>query len=106
MKPLLPLIAAALVISGSAGSFAQNLSVLNSQTTNSRETLSSNQTLAVYATASITKPSPGEFEYAIREKAWQTNGTGWGRSAEYRMKIRGGNYGGILYSDTPTNATL
>jgi len=22
------------------------------------------------------------------------------------MKIRGGNYGGVLFSDTPTNATL
>jgi hypothetical protein len=81
-------------------------SVTDSQAKNNREPLSSNQTLAAYATASITKPSPGQFEYAIREKAWQTNGTGWGHSAEYRMKIRGGNYGGILFSDTPTNATL
>jgi hypothetical protein len=85
-------------------SFGQN--VIDGKTTNNREAPSNNQTLAAYAAVSITKPSPGEFAYAIKEKAWQTNGTGWGRSAEYRMKIRGGNYGGILYSDTPTNATL
>jgi hypothetical protein len=100
-KPLLLLCPVAFVAVHAIG---QN--VIDGQTTNNREALSSNQTLAAYATASITKPSPGQFDYAERVKAWQTNGTGWGRSAEYRMKIRGGNYGGILFSDTPTNATL
>jgi len=101
LKPLLVLCSVAFVV---IHAFGQN--AVDGHTTNNRETLSSNQTLAAYATASITKPSPGQFDYAIRVKAWQTNGTGWGRSAEYRLKIRGGNYGGILFSDTPTNATL
>lgn len=68
--------------------------------------LGANQTLAAFATASITKPSPGQFNYGIPLKAWQTNGTGWGRSVEYRKNIRGGNFGGLLFSDTPTNCTL
>lgn len=62
------------------------------------------QSLALYSTASITKPSPGQFSYGM--KIWQTNGTGWGRSVEYRRRIRGSNYGGILFSDTPTNSVL
>jgi hypothetical protein len=78
--------------------------VINGQTTNDREAASSNQTFATYIAGSITKPSPGQSIYGV--KSWQTNGTGWGTSAEYRMKIRGRNYGGILFSDTPTNSTL
>jgi hypothetical protein len=78
--------------------------VINGHTTNDREAASSNQTLATYLVGSITKPSPGQSIYGV--KSWQTNGTGWGTSAEYRMKIRGRNYGGILFSDTPTNATF
>jgi hypothetical protein len=65
-----------------------------------------NQNLAAFFTASITKPSPGVFNYPIPMKAWQTNGTGWGRSAEYRKRIWGRNFGGLLYSETPTNGTL
>jgi len=61
--------------------------------------------LATYITAAITKPSPGQFNY-LNEKVWQSSGTGWGKAAEYRMKIRGNNYGGLLFSDTPTNGTL
>ena len=64
------------------------------------------QTLAAFVTSAITKPSPGVFQYGIPMKAWQTNGTAWGSSAEYRRRIRGRNFGGILFSDTPTNATL
>lgn len=79
---------------------------IEGQTTKSREPLSWNQTLAAYVTVAITKPSPGEFEYGIKLKAWQENGTGWGRSVEYRRRIRGPNFGGILFSDTPTNSTL
>jgi hypothetical protein len=82
--------------------FGQN--AIDGQTTNDREAASSNQTLATYITGSITKPSPGQSIYGVR--LWQTNGTGWGKSAEYRRKIRGRNYGGILFSDTPTNSTL
>jgi len=82
--------------------FGQN--AINGQTINDREAASSNQTLATYITGSITKPSPGQTIYGL--KLWQTNGTGWGKSAEYRRKIRGRNYGGILFSDTPTNSTL
>ena len=82
--------------------FGQN--AINGQTTNDREAAGCNQTLVTYITGSITKPSPGQSIYGV--KAWQTNGTGWGTSAEYRMKIRGRNYGGILFSDTPTNSTL
>ena len=100
-KPLVLLCPVALV---ATYGFGQN--VIDGQSTKTRVTLSGSQTLAAYLTASITKPSPGQFNYATKIKAWQTNGTGWGRSAEYRMKIRGGNYGGILFSDTPTNATL
>lgn len=66
---------------------------------------SSNNTFATYATGAITKPSPGQFSY-YGERSWQSNGTGWGKSAEYRMKLRGANYGGILFSDTPTNGTI
>jgi len=76
------------------------------QIINKGETAGSNQTFAAYATVAITKPSPGQFNYDSIVKAWQTNGTGWGKSAEYRRKIWRKNYGGILYSDTPTNATL
>jgi hypothetical protein len=68
--------------------------------------LGANQTLVAYVTSSITKPSPGQFNYGIPLKAWQTNGTGWGRSVEYRGKIWGRNFGGLLFSDTSTNATL
>ncbi len=82
--------------------FGQN--AIDGQTANDRESASSHQTLATYITGSITKPSPGQTIYGV--KLWQTNGTGWGKSAEYRRKIRGRNYGGILFSDTPTNSTL
>jgi hypothetical protein len=81
-------------------------SLIEDKTTNTRATVSSNQTFAIYIAASITKPSPGQFDYGSIIKIWQTNGTGWGKSAEYRRKIRGRNYGGILYSDAPTNSTL
>ena len=81
--------------------FGQN--AIDGQTTNDREAASSHQTLATYIAGSITKPSPGQSIYGV---IWQTNGTGWGTSAEYRMKIRRRNYGGILFSDTPTNSTL
>jgi hypothetical protein len=91
---------------GEAAASNQTLAaVTNGQTTNDRGAASSNQTLATYIVGSITKPSPGQFN-AFSFKTWQTNGTGWGRSAEYRMKIRGRNYGGIIFSDTPTNSTL
>jgi hypothetical protein len=83
--------------------FGQN--AIDSQTTNDREAASSHQTLATYIAGSMTKRSPGQFNY-YSPKIWQTNGTGWGRSAEYRKKIWGRNYGGILFSDTPTNSTL
>jgi hypothetical protein len=98
-KPLLLLWAVACI---AIHAFGQN--AIDGQTTNDREAASSNQTLATYIAGSITKPSPGQSIYGV--KSWQTNGTGWGRSAEYRMKIRGRNYGGILFSDTPTNSTL
>jgi hypothetical protein len=81
--------------------FGQNAT--NGQTTNDREASSSHQTLATYIAGSITKPSPGASPTTTE---WQTNGTGWRISAEYRRKIRGRNYGGILFSDTPTNSTL
>jgi hypothetical protein len=80
--------------------------VIEGQIKNNRETASSTQTFATYVTASITKPSPGQFDYGLIMKIWQTNGTGWGRSAEYRRKIWRENFGGILFSDTPTNSTL
>ena len=80
-------------------------SAIDGQTTNDHQTAGSNQTLATYIAGSITRRSPGQFD-DYRGKIWQTNGTGWGRSAEYRRKIRGRNYGGILFSDTPTNGTL
>ena len=98
-KPLLLLWAVASI---AIHAFGQN--AINGQTINDREAASSNQTLATYITGSITKPSPGQTIYGL--KLWQTNGTGWGKSAEYRRKIRGRNYGGILFSDTPTNSTL
>ena len=82
--------------------FGQN--AIDGQTTNDREAANSHQTLATYIAGSITKPSPGQTIYGV--KLWQTNGTGWGKAAEYRRKIRGRNYGGILFSDTPTNSTL
>ena len=82
--------------------FGQN--AIDGQTTNDREAADSHQTLATYIAGSITKPSPGQSISGV--KSWQTNDTGWGTSAEYRMKIRGRNYGGILFSDTPTNATF
>jgi len=78
---------------------------IDGQTTNDREASNSNQTFAAYIAGSITKASPGQFNF-VSFRNWQTNGTGWGRSAEYRMKIRGRNYGGTLFSDTPTNSTL
>lgn len=65
-----------------------------------------NQTLAAFVSSAITKPSPGVFNYPIPMKAWQANGTGWGRSAEYRRRLWGRNFAGLLYSDTPTNSTL
>ncbi len=99
-KPLLLLWAIACI---AIHAFGQNAS--DGQTINLSEGASSNQTLATYIAGSITKPSPGQFN-DYRGKIWQTNGTGWGRSGEYRMKIRGRNYGGILFSDTPTNASL
>jgi hypothetical protein len=86
-------------------SSAAHAAVINDQTTNNREAAGSNQTFATYIAGSITKPSPGQFSY-FSVKSWQTNGTGWGGSAEYRMKIRGRNYGGILFSNTPTNSTV
>jgi hypothetical protein len=81
-------------------------SAIERQIINKTETAGGNQTFAAYATVSITKPSPGQYDYASVLKDWQTNGTGWGTSAEYRRKIRRKDYGGILYSDTPTNSTL
>jgi hypothetical protein len=72
---------------------------------NNSRVFSYNNTIATYATAAITKPSPGQFNYYLKQ-SWQSNGTGWGNSAEYRMRIRGGNYGGFLFSDTPTNGTI
>jgi len=83
--------------------FGQN--AIDGQSTNLGEAANSNQTLATYISGSITKPSSSQFN-SLSFKSWQTNGTGWGKSAEYRMKIRGRNYGGILFSDTPTNSTL
>lgn len=62
-------------------------------------------TVASYFTGAITKPSPGRFSY-WNEQVWQSAGTGWGRAAEYRLRLRGENYGGLLFSDTPTNGTL
>jgi hypothetical protein len=62
-------------------------------------------TLAAYAIGAITKPSAGQFSY-MRDEAWQSNATGWGRSAEFRTKMWGRNCGGLLFSDTPTNGTL
>jgi hypothetical protein len=76
------------------------------QTPEAPLTAGANQTLAGFVTSAITKPSPGVFNYPIPMRAWQTNGTGWGHSVEYRKKIRGRNFGGLLFSDTPTNATL
>lgn len=69
-------------------------------------TVGTNQTLAAFVTGAITRPSPGVFNYPIPMRASQTNGTGWGRSAEYRKGIWGRNFAGLLYSETPTNATL
>lgn len=63
-------------------------------------------TVATYLTGAITKPSPGRFSYWPQRQIWQTNGTGWGHAAEYRMRVRRENYVGLLFSDTPTNATL
>jgi hypothetical protein len=77
---------------------------IDGQTINLGEA-AANQTLATYIAGSTTKPSPGQFNY-FSVKTRQTNGTGWGTSAEYRMRIRRRNYGGILFSDTPTNSTL
>lgn len=96
-----------LFLSGIAGLAisACGQSDVTGQTVMGPEPLVTNQNLAVYTTAAITKPSPGQFSY-YSFRAWQTNGTGWGRSAEYRMRIRGRNFGGMLFSDTPTNATL
>jgi len=79
---------------------------INPQAIEAPKNLGASQTLAAFATTSITKPSPGQFNYEIPLKAWQTNGTGWGSSVEYRKKIRGRNFGGLLFSDTPTNCTL
>jgi len=83
--------------------FGQN--VTDGQTVGPNGTAAYDQTLTTYITGSITKPSPGQFNYS-NTKSWQTNGTGWGTSAEYRKKIWGSNYGGVLFSDTPTNSTL
>jgi hypothetical protein len=99
-KPLLLLWAVACI---SIHAFSQN--AINSQTTNDDDVAGRNQTLATYVVGSITKPSAGQFDN-LSVKSWQTNGTGWGRSAEYRRRIGGRNYGGILFSDTPTSATL
>ena len=99
-KPLLLLWAVACI---AIHAFGQN--AIDAQTINLGEAATSNQTLATYIAGSITKPSPGQFNYYNVESR-QTNGTGWGESSEYRMKIRGRNYGGILFSDTPTNSTL
>jgi hypothetical protein len=85
-------------------SHAPGQNVVNSRTPNESEPARSSQTLAVYVVGAITRPSSGQFSNG--EKITQTNGTGWGRSAEYRTRIRGRNYGGILFSDTPTNSTL
>jgi hypothetical protein len=99
-KPLLLLWAFACI---AIHAFGQN--AIDAQTINLGEAATSNQTLATYIAGSITKPSPGQFNYNS-VKSRQTNGTGWGESSEYRMKIRGRNYGGILFSDTPTNSTV
>lgn len=96
-KPLLLLFSVVFVAMHALG---QNL--VNGQNPNNREPLSSNQTLAAYATASITKPSPGQFDYATKIKAWQTNGTGWGRSARISDEDPGRElrWGSLLrYSD-------
>jgi hypothetical protein len=79
---------------------------IESPATEAPKTVGANQTIAGFFTAAITKPSPGRFNYGIPMNAWQTNGTGWGRSAEYRKKIWRRNFIGVLFSDTPTNATL
>lgn len=63
-------------------------------------------TVTTYLTGAITKPSTGRFSYWPQKTIWQTNGTGWGHAAEYRMRVRGENYAGVLFSDTPTNSTL
>lgn len=74
--------------------------------TEASKTAGTDQTLAGFVTSAITKPSPGVFEYRIPVRAWQTNGTGLGRSVEYRRRIWGRNFAGLLFSDTSTNATL
>jgi hypothetical protein len=79
--------------------------VVDDQTTHERVSAGSDETLATYVTGAITKPSSGQFNY-IAATFRQSNGTGWGRGAEYRRRIHGRNYGGILFSDTPTNGTL
>lgn len=81
--------------------FGQN--VTDSQTTD-RETAGEEQTVVEYATVAITKPSNGHFNGGLHIR--QTNGTGWGEAAEYRIRLRGANYGGLLFSHTPTNSTL
>jgi hypothetical protein len=88
----------------SAASNEMLTAAVHGGTANDGEAAGGNQTLATYITGSITKPSAGQSIYGV--KSTQTNGTGWGTSAEYRRKIRGRNYGGILFSDTPTNGTL
>lgn len=64
------------------------------------------RSLTIYMGGAITKPSPGHFYYAQVVNAWQTNGTGWGRSAEYRVRIHANHYGGLMFSETPSNGTL
>lgn len=88
------------------GTCALGEDAITAQTADAPKRVAANQTLAAFVSASITKPSPGIFKYGIPMPAWQTNGTGWGRSVEYRKRIWGGNFGGLLYSETPTNATL
>ena len=82
---------------------AETLYISNASRSPDRASYSN--TVASFLGAAITKPSPGRFTY-VKQEAWQSNGTGWGESAEYRMRIRGGNFGGILFSETPTNGTL
>lgn len=83
--------------------FGQN--IVDSRTVNPGEAAASNQSFATYITGSITKPSSGQFNY-FTWKTSQASGTGWGTATEYRKKIWGRNYGGMLVSDTPTNSTL
>ena len=83
--------------------YASGQNAIDSQNVNS-DAAAGGQTITNYILGSMTKPSPGLFVHGPNIR--QTNGTGWGGSTEYRRKIHGRNYGGILFSDTPTNSSL